>query len=570
VHEIICPSRDKGFTIDGVGYAEILKQVRDEEFERVLHERMELAEEAKHTAIALEVARAQAAFEKSNAERGAEIQRLEEALKASRDAADAAVSLAEAKAANVLQEEASKKESEIERLKTELSTAAVVQELALKTAVGEIERERDGLVRDVQAKDSELKLLESNLKESHLTIVKAKDDEIAFYKDFKARQSTKMVGESLEQHCEAEFNKIRATAFPMAYFEKDNDATSGSKGDFIFREADEGDTEFISIMFEMKNESDATASKKKNEDFLKELDKDRNEKGCEYAVLVSLLEPDSDLYNVGIVDVAHRYPKMYVIRPQFFIPIVTLLRNAALKSLAYKSELARMREQNIDITNFEDDLESFKTSFGTNFRRASEKFHAAIAEIDKAIDRLQKSKEALLGSENNLRLANNKAEDLTIKKLTKKNPTMAAKFADAQAQHRIIDGQVLTEDSPSSGHSSQYSIEAREPQIGHSVGNEPEPETSIHDDRAANADGRPSARATRQRIENGRDPSHTTPEDRVLAALNEAGEPLGKAEILERSTVGTGEWTDTINSLVSKGLVIREGDKRGARYRPAG
>ena len=275
-------------------------------------------------------------------------------------------------------------------------------------------------------------MLEHSLSEKYEAEIKSKDELIAYYKDFKAKQSTKMVGESLEQHCEIEFNQLRATGFPRAYFEKDNDARTGSKGDYIFRDYGEDGTEFISIMFEMKNESDATASKKKNEDFFKELDKDRNEKGCEYAVLVSLLESDNELYNAGIVDVSHRYPKMYVVRPQFFIPIITLLRNAAQNSLAYRAELARVQEQNIDITTFESDLETFKQGFARNYELASKKFKTAIDEIDKTIDHLQKTKDALLGSENNLRLANNKAEDLSIKKLTKGNPTMAAKFQEAR------------------------------------------------------------------------------------------------------------------------------------------
>ena len=260
--------------------------------------------------------------------------------------------------------------------------------------------------------------------------IKDRDAEIERLRDFKAKLSTKMVGETLEIHCQTEFDRIRATAFPRAYFEKDNDSRSGSKGDYIFRDSDESGTEFISVMFEMKNESDATASKKKNEDFFKELDKDRNEKGCEYAVLVSLLEPDSELYNTGIVDVSHRYPKMYVVRPQFFIPIITLLRNAAQNSLQYKTELALVKAQNIDVANFEDELESFKAGFAKNYDLASRKFTDAIEEIDKAIDRLGKVKDALLGSERNLRLANDKAQDVTIKKLTKNDPTMAAKFEE--------------------------------------------------------------------------------------------------------------------------------------------
>jgi len=279
----------------------------------------------------------------------------------------------------------------------------------------------------------EKQLAEKSLKDKYETQIKDRDDAIERLRDMKARLSTKMVGETLEQHCETEFNRIRATAFPKAYFEKDNDARTGSKGDYIFRDSDQSDTEIVSIMFEMKNESDETASRKKNEDFLKELDKDRNEKQCEYAVLVSLIEPDSELYNSGIVDVSHRYPKMYVIRPQFFIPMITLLRNAAENSLQYKNELAIVKAQNVDITNFEDELDAFRAGFARNYELASRKFKTAIQEIDKTIDHLQKTKDALLGSENNLRLANNKADDLTVKKLTKKNPTMAAKFAELKS-----------------------------------------------------------------------------------------------------------------------------------------
>jgi hypothetical protein len=278
--------------------------------------------------------------------------------------------------------------------------------------------------------DLQKQLAEKALKDKYETQIKDRDDAIERLRDMKARLSTKMVGETLEQHCDTEFNRIRAMAFPTAYFEKDNDARSGSKGDYIFRESNEAGTEIVSIMFEMKNESDETATKKKNEDFLKELDKDRTEKNCEYAILVSLLEPDSELYNSGIVDVSHRYPKMYIVRPQFFIPIITLLRNAAQNSMKYKTELALVKEQNIDITNFENELVEFKTGFARNYELASKKFKTAIEEIDKTIDHLQKTKDALVGSENNLRLANNKAEDLTVKKLTKGNPTMAAKFSE--------------------------------------------------------------------------------------------------------------------------------------------
>lgn len=390
MHEIVCPHCNKAFTIDEAGYADIVKQVRDKEFTKALQERLELAEHEKTQAI----------------------------------------ELTKAQVVNELNQQVMAKEVEIEKLKADLAGAELQSQLALTEALVAIEKERDDLARDVKAKDTEMQIKEVTLKEQFQNEIKGKDELIAYYRDLKAKQSTKMVGETLEQHCETEFNQIRATGFPRAYFEKDNDARSGSKGDYIFRDRGEDGTEFISIMFEMKNESDATATKKKNEDFFKELDKDRNEKNCEYAVLVSLLESDSELYNAGIVDVSHRYPKMYVIRPQFFIPIITLLRNAAQNSLQYRSELARVLEQNIDITNFENDLESFKQGFARNYELASKKFKTAIEEIDKTIDHLQKTKDALLGSENNLRLANNKADDLSIKKLTKNNPTMRAMFDD--------------------------------------------------------------------------------------------------------------------------------------------
>ena len=390
MNEIICPHCSKAFKIDEAGYADILKQIRDREFDKEIHDQLERAEEEKATAI----------------------------------------ELAKAVVTNELTKSAAEKDSEIERLRAELKTSEISAKLTLNEALSAVQKERDDLTRDLVVKETEQKLLESSLKDAHDAEVRAKDEQIAYYKDMKAKLSTKMVGETLEQHCEVEFNTLRATGFSRAYFEKDNDASTGSKGDYVFRDFGEDGTEFISVMFEMKNETDTTASKKKNEDFFKELDKDRNEKGCEYAVLVSLLEPDSELYNAGIVDVSHRYPKMYVVRPQFFIPIITLLRNAANNSLTYRVELARVREQNIDITNFEDDLEDFKTGFAKNYDLAARRFKTAIDEIEKAIDRLQKTKEALVGSENNLRLANNKAEDLTIKKLTRRNPTMAAKFAE--------------------------------------------------------------------------------------------------------------------------------------------
>lgn len=390
--EIMCPHCHTAFTIDEAGYADIVQQVRTTEFERSLTERLALADQEKKAEIALVEARAKGQLEK----------------------------------------EAAAKDIEIERLRADVRAADVARQLAIKEAVTLLEKERDDLARDLQVKATEQQLLEATLRDTHSAEVKAKDEQIAYYKDLKAKLSTKMVGETLEQHCEIEFERLRATGFTRAYFEKDNDARGGSKGDYIFKDSDEAGTEFISIMFEMKNEADATATKKKNEDFFKELDKDRTEKGCEYAVLVSLLEPDSELYNTGIVDVSHRYPKMYVVRPQFFIPIITLLRNAAQNSLAYRAELERVKEQNIDITNFENKLESFKSGFARNYDLAAKKFRTAIEEIDKTIDHLQKTKDALLGSEDNLRLANNKAEDITIKKLTRGNPTMAAKFDEVR------------------------------------------------------------------------------------------------------------------------------------------
>ena len=440
VHEIICPHCNTAFTIDEAGYADIATQVRDREFDKALRDQLALAEREKVSAIALVEAQVTSRLTDEAAKLAIEIERLKEELKASDVATKAAVDLAALKAANELREEAIRKDAEIERLKAELKSSDVSMQLALTQAVNEVTKERDDLARDLAAKDTERQLLESTLRDKYTAELAARDEQVAYYRDLKAKLSTKMVGESLEQHCEIEFNQLRAAGFPRAYFEKDNDARSGSKGDYIFRDHDEAGTEFISIMFEMKNESDATATKKKNEDFFKELDKDRREKGCEYAVLVSLLEPDNELYNVGIVDVSHRYPKMYVVRPQFFIPIITLLRNAAQSTLEYRTELARVQEQNLDITNFERELETFKTGFARNYDLASRKFKTAIDEIDKTIDHLQKTKDALLGSENNLRLANNKADDLTIKKLTKGNPTMAAKFAEAADDAALGDG----------------------------------------------------------------------------------------------------------------------------------
>lgn len=528
MHEIICPHCRKAFKIDEAGYADILKQVRDSDFEQQLHERLELAEQDKRNAVELAEAKISSELQKAASVKDSEIQELKakldagevaqklavsEALSAvekDRDALasalekitqekESAAQLAEARLLNELQKAAAAKDSELQELKAKLDASEVAQKLAVSQALSVVEKDRDALasmleklkheqetavqlaeakrlsdlqkaaaikdaeIQSLQAKldagdvaqqlaltqalsvvekqRDELKngldraalekqLAETALKDKYETQLKDRDDAIERLKDLKAKLSTKMVGETLEQHCEIEFNRLRATAFPMAYFEKDNDARTGSKGDYIFRDQDDAGTEIVSIMFEMKNESDETATKKRNEDFLKELDKDRTEKGCEYAVLVSLLEPDNELYNAGIVDVFHRYPKMYVVRPQFFIPIITLLRNAAMKSLQYKSELALVKAQNIDITNFETQLDDFKTTFGRNWRLASDGFEEAVKRIDEAIKDLEKTKEALHKSANNLRLANNKAEDLTVKRLTRGNPTMAAKFAE--------------------------------------------------------------------------------------------------------------------------------------------
>jgi hypothetical protein len=463
MHEIICPHCDKAFKIDEAGYADILKQVRDNEFEQQLHERLELAEKDKLNAVELAKSEVGSEMQKAAAAKDTEIQALKakldtgevtkklavtEALgkvEKERDALaseleqtkrdkKAASELADAKLAKELQETAAAKNQEIQNLKARLDATQLEQKVAISGAVSEVEKERDELKNGLKQAELEKQLAEKALKDKYETQIKDRDDAIERLRDMKARLSTKMVGETLEQHCDTEFNRIRATAFPRAYFEKDNDARTGSKGDYIFRDSDEAGTEIVSIMFEMKNESDTTATKKRNEDFLKELDKDRTEKGCEYAVLVSLLEPDSELYNSGIVDVFHRYPKMYIIRPQFFLPIITLLRNAAMKSLEYKTELALVKAQNVDITNFENDLDKFKTAFAKNYDLASRKFQTAIDEIDKSIDHLQKTKDALLSTDRNLRLANNKAQDVTIKKLTRRNPTMAVKFDELNNQ----------------------------------------------------------------------------------------------------------------------------------------
>ncbi|WP_247393977.1 DUF2130 domain-containing protein [Ralstonia pseudosolanacearum] len=459
MHEIICPHCGKAFKIDEAGYADILKQVRDSEFEQQLHERLELAEWDKRNAVELATTKVASELQKASAVKDSEIQELKAKLDAEevvrklaitealgtlekeRDALaneleqarrerESAAKLAEANLLSELQKAAATKDAAIQELTSKLGAIEVAQKLAISEAVGRVEKERDELRSGLERAELEKQLAEKSLKDKYETQIKDRDDAIERLRDMKARLSTKMVGETLEQHCETEFNRIRATAFPRAYFEKDNDVRTGSKGDYIFRDADEAGTEIVSIMFEMKNENDRTATKNRNEEFLKELDKDRTEKGCEYAVLVSLLEPDNDLYNTGIVDVFHRFPKMYVVRPQFFIPIITLLRNAAMNSLKYKSELALVKAQNIDITKFEAELDTFKAAFARNYDLASGHFQKAIAEIDKSIDHLQKTKDALLGTDRNLRLANDKAQDVTIKKLTRGNSTMAAKFAE--------------------------------------------------------------------------------------------------------------------------------------------
>lgn len=417
MQDIKCPHCHKVFEVDEAGFADIVKQVRDQQFDKELHDRLEIAEREKASAVKLAESNLKNTFQEDLAKKDKELAE----LKAEKD--------------RNLAEELGKKEAELAEMRSKLEKAEVEQKLSVAEAVKKIEKERDNLANDLKSKETEKQLLEKSLQEKFSTelktkddIIKMKDEEIALRKDMKLKLSTKMVGETLEQHCETEFNKLRATAFQNAYFEKDNDASSGNKGDYIYRETDEAGNEIISIMFEMKNEGDETTTKKRNDDFLPKLDKDRTEKKCEYAVLVSLLEADNELYNTGIVDASHKYPKMYVIRPQFFIPIITLLRNAAMSSLKYKAELALVRNQNIDITNFEDNINEFKEGFARNFDLASRKFKTAIDEIDKTIDHLQKTKDALLSSENNLRLANNKAEDLTIKKLTRGNPTMTAKF----------------------------------------------------------------------------------------------------------------------------------------------
>ena len=424
--EIKCPKCGEIFRVDESGYAAIIDQVRNAEFHKELHEREAQLSKEKENELSLIKTQAKMEKEQSTATLKQEIERLKAEITTVAKDKD----IEKERSLNCLNQE-------IERLKAQVQSNEQAQTLAVASAVSEkkdelVEKDKKIMQLESQLKEAEKdkQLQEQSLKDNFAVQLKAKDTEIAFYKDLKIRQSTKMVGETLEQHCEIEFNRLRATAFQNAYFEKDNDAKTGSKGDYIFRESTLEGIEFISIMFEMKNEMETTATKHKNEDFFKELDKDRNEKNCEYAVLVSLLESDNELYNTGIIDVSHRYPKMYVIRPQFFISMITLLRNAALNSVQYRKQLAEYKNQNIDISNFEAEMNDFKEKFGRNYQLASDKFRKAIEEIDKTIDHLQKTKDALLSSENNLRLANNKAQDLTVKRLTRNNPTMAQKFAE--------------------------------------------------------------------------------------------------------------------------------------------
>ena len=501
MNEIICPNCKKAFKVDEAGFADILKQVRDHQFEEELENRLALAEKEKDSAIKLAEANIKNSLQdelankdkqltelksKSDAELAEKLAKKEieisemkskiqntetktkleisEAieeiekerdkliydLKTKESEKNSAIQLAEANIKNSLQEELTEKdkqltelkaksdielaeklaqkETEIAKIKSELMNAEIEKKLEISEVTKEIEKERDKLIHDLETNETKKELLAKSIEERFTNIIVMKDDEIDRLKNFKQKLSTKMVGETLEQHCEIEFNKLRATAFQNAYFEKDNDSSGGNKGDFIYKETDDEGNEIISIMFEMKNENDETATKKRNEEFFAKLDKDRKSKGCEYAVLVSLLESENEFYNTGIVDVSYKFENMYVVRPQFFIQIITLLRNAAMKSMKYKTELNLMKNQNVDITNFEEKINAFKTGFARNYDLASRQFSTAIDEIDKTINHLQKTKDALLSSVNNLRLANNKADDLTIKKLTYGNPTMKAKF----------------------------------------------------------------------------------------------------------------------------------------------
>ena len=421
--DIKCPNCGKSFKIDESGYAAIVSQIKDAEFHKDLCERIAQIQKSKENEISLVKVQVTSEKDKAVSELNQEIEKLKGQL----NSQSKTYELDKERSLNALRQET-------EQLKAMINNNTQEKKLAIATAVSEKETEISKKDQRIILLETQLQLQEKNLKEKYDFQLKQKDEQIAYYKDLKSKMSTKMVGETLERHCEIEFNRLRATGFQNAYFEKDNNVATGSKGDYIFKDKSDDGIEYISIMFEMKNERDTTATKHKNEDFFKELDKDRNEKGCEYAVLVSLLEADSELYNSGIVDVSHKYPKMYVIRPQFFIPMITLLRNAAMNSIKYKRQLAEYHSQNIDVTNFENKLLDFQEKFGNNVRMAKEKFDTAIAEIDKTIDHLQKIKTALLSSENNLRLANNKAQDISIKKLTRDNPTMKQKFSELKTK----------------------------------------------------------------------------------------------------------------------------------------
>jgi len=417
MNEIICPNCKKAFKIDEAGYADMIKQVRDNQFKEELANRLAIAKREKDSAVKLAEANIKNSLQDELTKKDKQLTELK------------------TKSDTELAQKLAKKEIEISEMKSKIQNAETEKELEVSQAIKKIEKERDDLINDLKIKETEKESLKISIKDEFSNklvlkdeTIKMKDDEIAHLKDYRQKLSTKMVGETLEQHCEIEFNKLRATAFQNAYFEKDNDSSRGNKGDYIYRETDEEDNEIISIMFEMKNENEETATKKKNEEFFAKLDKDRKEKNCEFAVLVSVLESENEFYNTGIVDVSYKFNKMYVIRPQFFIQIITLLRNAAMNSMKYKSELNLMKNQNMDIANFEEKINIFKTGFAKNYDLASRQFQKAIKEIDSSISSLQKTKNALLSSENNLRLANNKADDLTIKRLTHGNPTMKAKF----------------------------------------------------------------------------------------------------------------------------------------------
>lgn len=429
MNEIKCPKCGTVFEIDEASYDSIVKQIRDREFDKEVNLREEQHKLDKENSIKLAEAHIKEELGLKLNEKDLEISELKLSLKTKEEQATNKVE-------KEYQEKLNKLLLEITELKNKIQLQESKNELDIEKAVSEKNQKISDLSSELALKGKEFELKENTIKESYESKLKAKDEQIAYYKDFKAKQSTKMIGESLEQHCSVEFNRLRPL-FKNAYFEKDNDARTGSKGDFIFRDYDDEGNEIVSIMFEMKNEADKTATKHKNEDFLKELDKDRKEKKCEYAVLVSLLEADNDYYNDGIVDVSHLYDKMYVIRPQFFIPLITLIRNLANKSLKYKKELDVIKNQNIDITHFEENINTFKEGFGRNYRLAAERFQKAIEEIDKTIDHLQKTKEHLLKTNDNLRLANNKAEDLTIKRLTHNNPTMSKMFEELEKDNLV-------------------------------------------------------------------------------------------------------------------------------------